>query len=75
MVSVFYLGERFRFSDDWTEFSVDWEATEDFFPEDTDSARDFEQNEFLDLRRPLLRQVWESNFRCLQFLCLLFHDG
>lgn len=42
---------------------LDWEATDDFHPEDTDSARDYEQNQFLDLRKPLLRQVWESNFR------------
>lgn len=42
---------------------VDWEATDDFHPEDTDSARDYEKNEFLDLRKPLLRQVWESSFR------------
>jgi len=40
----------------------DWEATDDFHPEDTDSAKDYEKNQFLDLRKPLLRQVWESNF-------------
>ncbi|KXN89147.1 Ceramide very long chain fatty acid hydroxylase SCS7 [Leucoagaricus sp. SymC.cos] len=40
----------------------DWEATDDFHPEDTDSAKDYEKNLFLDLRKPLLRQVWESNF-------------
>ncbi|KAH9477788.1 Ceramide very long chain fatty acid hydroxylase SCS7 [Psilocybe cubensis] len=40
----------------------DWEATDDFHPEDTDSARDFEKNVFLDLRKPLLRQVWEANW-------------
>ncbi|KAF8648173.1 hypothetical protein AX16_006369 [Volvariella volvacea WC 439] len=40
----------------------DWEATDDFHPDDTDEAKDFEKNQFLDLRKPLLRQVWEANF-------------
>lgn len=42
---------------------IEWEATEDFHPDDTDEAADFEKCQFLDLRRPLLRQVWESNWR------------
>ncbi|CAA7268371.1 unnamed protein product [Cyclocybe aegerita] len=42
--------------------SDDWEATDDFHPDETDEDRDFEKNQFLDLRKPLLRQVWESNF-------------
>lgn len=42
---------------------IDWAATDDFHPEDTDSTKDFEKNEFLDLRRPLLAQVWYANFR------------
>ncbi|KAG8905496.1 fatty acid alpha-hydroxylase [Tulasnella sp. 403] len=37
-------------------------ATEDFHPDDTDTTADFEKCQFLDLRRPLLRQVWESQF-------------
>jgi 4-hydroxysphinganine ceramide fatty acyl 2-hydroxylase len=41
----------------------DWEAPDDFHPEDTNSSEDFEKNQFLDLRKPLLRQVWEANFR------------
>lgn len=45
-------------------FCVDWEAPDDFHPETTDEVRDFEKNQFLDLRKPLLRQVWEANFRC-----------
>ena len=52
----------------------DWEATEDFHPEDTDTVKDFEKNSFLDLRKPLLRQVWEANFRYVCFfsqVCLL----
>ncbi|TFY83157.1 hypothetical protein EWM64_g846 [Hericium alpestre] len=40
----------------------DWEATDDFEPEDTDSARDYERNQFLDLRKPLLPQMWYANF-------------
>ncbi|EIW55518.1 oxidoreductase [Trametes versicolor FP-101664 SS1] len=42
--------------------SEDWEATDDFEPEETDVTADFEKNEFLDLRRPLFWQVWEANF-------------
>jgi hypothetical protein len=42
---------------------IDWEATDDFHPQETDEAKDYEKNHFLDLRRPLLRQVWEANFR------------
>ena len=48
---------------------VDWEATDDFHPDDTDTQRDFEKNMFLDLRKPLLRQMWEGNFRCVLFQC------
>ncbi|EMD34785.1 hypothetical protein CERSUDRAFT_116970 [Gelatoporia subvermispora B] len=48
--------------------SEDWVAEDDFDPEDTDAAKDFEKNEFLDLRKPLLRQVWESNFSKLYYL-------
>lgn len=40
----------------------DWEAPDDFHPDATDSAKDYEKNAFLDLRKPLLRQVWEANF-------------
>lgn len=40
----------------------DWVATEDFHPDDTDVAADFQKCQFLDLRRPLLRQVLEGNF-------------
>jgi len=42
---------------------IDWEATDDFHPEETNEAKDYEKSQFLDLRRPLLRQVWEANFR------------
>ena len=43
---------------------VDWVADENFHPEDTDEAKDFEKNQFLDLRKPLMRQMWDANFRC-----------
>ncbi|KAI0711369.1 oxidoreductase [Earliella scabrosa] len=42
--------------------SDDWEATDDFRPEETDTSADFEKNQFLDLRRPLLMQVLQANF-------------
>jgi len=40
----------------------DWVAEEDFHPDDTDADKDYAQNEFLDLRKPLLRQLWDANF-------------
>ncbi|GJE86566.1 fatty acid hydroxylase [Phanerochaete sordida] len=42
--------------------SDDWEATDDFEPEETDTMKDFEKNQFLDLRKPLLQQVWQANW-------------
>ncbi|KAK7046644.1 ceramide very long chain fatty acid hydroxylase [Favolaschia claudopus] len=42
--------------------SDDWEAPDDFQPEETNSAEDYKKNQFLDLSKPLLRQVWEGNF-------------
>ena len=42
---------------------ADWVADENYRPEDTDQTKDFEKNQFLDLRRPLICQVWEANFR------------
>lgn len=42
--------------------SDDWEATDDFEPEETDTTKDFEKNQFLDLRQPLLKQVWQANW-------------
>ena len=47
---------------------VDWEATDDFVPEETDQAKDFETNEFLDLRKPLLKQMWYGNFSKAYYL-------
>jgi len=43
--------------------SDDWVATDDFTPEDTDEAADYEKNQFLDLRKPLMKQMWYGNFR------------
>lgn len=43
----------------------DWVADEDFHPDDTNVDDDYVKCEFLDLRKPLLRQVWEANFRYL----------
>lgn len=40
-----------------------WEATDDFHPENTDSAEDFAKTQFLNLREPLLWQMWNANFR------------
>ncbi|RDX54718.1 oxidoreductase [Lentinus brumalis] len=42
--------------------SDDWEATDDFEPEETDTSADYEKNLFLDLRRPLFMQMWRANF-------------
>ncbi|KAG6899338.1 hypothetical protein C0993_011126 [Termitomyces sp. T159_Od127] len=51
-----------------TTVSDDWEATDDFHPDDTDEAQDYEKNQFLDLRKPLLRQVWEANWSKAYYL-------
>ncbi|KAJ7191890.1 oxidoreductase [Mycena pura] len=48
--------------------SDDWEVTDDFHPEYTDPAKDFEKKQFLDLRKPLVRQVWEANFSKAYYL-------
>ena len=47
--------------------SDDWVATDDFAPEDTDEAADYEKNQFLDLRKPLMRQMWDCDFRHVPF--------
>ena len=41
---------------------LDWVAPDDFQPEETDTARDFEKNQFLDLRRPMLLQLLRADF-------------
>lgn len=42
--------------------TLDWVATDDFHPDETLPEDDFAKCEFLDLTKPLLRQIWESNF-------------
>ncbi|KAH9992271.1 fatty acid-2 hydroxylase [Russula vinacea] len=48
--------------------SDDWVATDDFTPDDTDEAADYEKNQFLDLRKPLMRQMWDCNFSKAYYL-------
>ncbi|KAG8681508.1 fatty acid alpha-hydroxylase, partial [Ceratobasidium sp. 395] len=59
MLEEYLIG---RLGTEATIVSDDWVATDDFHPDATDTAADFEKAQFLDLRKPLLRQVWESNF-------------
>ncbi|GAA6007727.1 fatty acid alpha-hydroxylase [Rhodotorula paludigena] len=40
----------------------DFEFTDGWKPDDTDNKSDWERNQFLDLDRPLIMQVWNSNF-------------
>ncbi|KAG8776734.1 fatty acid alpha-hydroxylase [Serendipita sp. 398] len=47
--------------------SDDWVAEDDFHPDDTNVDDDYLQTEFLDLRKPLIRQMWEGNFRYVPF--------
>lgn len=39
-----------------------WVASENFKPDETDVSSDYEKNQFLDLRRPLLMQFLYANF-------------
>lgn len=39
-----------------------WVATDDFMPKESNIEDDLEKCEFLDLSKPLLSQVWYSNF-------------
>ncbi|TBU47046.1 oxidoreductase [Dichomitus squalens] len=39
-----------------------WEAPDDFEPEETDTSADFEKNQFLDLRKPLFMQVFRADW-------------
>lgn len=41
---------------------VDWVPADDFHPEETDLAKDYEKNQFLDLRKPMLMQLLRANF-------------
>ncbi|KAI5996501.1 hypothetical protein F5J12DRAFT_854000, partial [Pisolithus orientalis] len=59
MLEEYVIG---RLGTEATTVSDDWQATDDFKPEDTDSAEDFAKTQFLDLRQPLLWQMWRANF-------------
>ena len=39
---------------------IDWVATDDFHPDETDTLADYNRSKFLDLNKPLLMQVWEA---------------
>lgn len=39
-----------------------YEFTDDWKPEDTDNGKDWEKNQFLDLEKPLIMQVWNAEF-------------
>ena len=74
--SAYDMLDEFRIGRLGAEESVvsdDWVATDDFTPEDTDEAADYEKNQFLDLRKPLMQQMWDGNFRHV-FLCEVNHD-
>lgn len=43
-------------------FPIDWVPEDDFHPEETDTVKDFEKNQFLDLRKPMLLQLLQANF-------------
>jgi 4-hydroxysphinganine ceramide fatty acyl 2-hydroxylase len=64
MLDEFLIG---RLGAEESVVSDDWVATDDFTPEDTDEAADYEKNQFLDLRKPLMRQMWDCNFRYASF--------
>lgn len=40
----------------------DFEFSDDWHPEDTNNKSDWERNQFLDLDRPLIMQVWNAQF-------------
>ncbi|KAF7792079.1 hypothetical protein EIP86_003109 [Pleurotus ostreatoroseus] len=42
--------------------SDDWVPEDDFEPEETDTVKDYEKNQFLDLRKPMLMQILNANF-------------
>lgn len=41
---------------------ADAHIADDFHPEETDMAKDFKHNKFLDLKKPLIPQMWTSSF-------------
>ncbi|KAL0576079.1 fatty acid alpha-hydroxylase [Marasmius crinis-equi] len=59
MIDDFCIG---RLGSDENIVDENWVATDDFHPDDTEVEKDFQKHQFIDLRKPLLRQVWEANF-------------
>ncbi|KAJ7512072.1 oxidoreductase [Mycena galericulata] len=63
--SAYEMLEEYQIGKLGTEETIlrdDFEPTDDFHPETTNSDEDFKKNQFLDLSKPLVRQVWEANF-------------
>jgi 4-hydroxysphinganine ceramide fatty acyl 2-hydroxylase len=59
MLNDFLIG---RLGADTKIVDDNWVASENFQPDETDVSTDYEKNEFLDLRRPLLSQFLYANF-------------
>ncbi|KAJ8087261.1 fatty acid alpha-hydroxylase [Marasmius tenuissimus] len=59
MMDDFCIG---RLGSDENIVDENWVATDNFHPDDTEVEKDFQKHQFIDLRKPLLRQVWEANF-------------
>ncbi|KAH7105184.1 oxidoreductase [Auriculariales sp. MPI-PUGE-AT-0066] len=59
MLSEYAVG---KIGSDFTTVDENWVATDDFHPEDTNAADDFEKSQFLDLTKPLLWQLLNSQF-------------
>ncbi|KAJ3492245.1 hypothetical protein NLI96_g95 [Meripilus lineatus] len=47
--------------------SDDW-SPDNFVPEETETSKDYEKNEFIDLRVPIIMQVWHANFSKAYYL-------
>ncbi|KAJ7755371.1 oxidoreductase [Mycena maculata] len=63
--AAYEMLEEYQIGKLGTEESIlrdDFEASDDFHPETTEPDEDFKKNQFLDLSKPLIRQVWEGNF-------------
>lgn len=59
MLDEFIVG---RLGADTKIVDENWVATENFKPDETDVSTDYEKNQFLDLRKPLLLQFFYANF-------------
>ncbi|KZO98594.1 fatty acid-2 hydroxylase [Calocera viscosa TUFC12733] len=59
MLDEFCIG---KLGTDTLVVSEDWVAEDDFHPEETDTLEDYQKTQFLDLGKPMLAQVWFSNF-------------